>query len=467
MKSLNFAVRISQKYPESPNKIQKFKPREKVINNKLNSKADLDTSLHQTDAGFSNSDQTRDAAPANVVFLSLHQAAKMTGYHQDYLGQMARSGKLEAIKVGRNWQTTKKAIDKMLGREPAPTEIKPVVKIETAVSVPEPVKVVSEIPNKIYTPQVSLPVMVKREEVIKPVVSPLATSLAPEILESQKPVFAPVNKPVAVQIERQTFVNQTVKNIVPQSVAVKPETKIPAPQPVKVLSETPRPIMQRQTSFAKRVQVNFLNTSKDAGPNVQEAIASYVEPEYEPGKNVDREGRNILNRWNKLSGPKRFDSTNKIFSHRHYELTQMQPEKFEPVAVKKSKSSWVYAASGIATIVLLASAYFGTSYINQTPDNTLSSLLPNEKRVAGESTSVVLPTTGKGTIEPELYEYVVKNSNVKLDSTILITFKADYAGRHWISEQSDGQFTIKLSEPVKISTPFDYMIMADSEGGSP
>ncbi|HYC79608.1 MAG TPA: hypothetical protein VEC17_01120 [Candidatus Binatia bacterium] len=56
------------------------------------------------------------ADQANGEFLSMHQASKMTGYHQDYLGQLARSGKLEARKVGRNWFTTKYAIDKMLGR---------------------------------------------------------------------------------------------------------------------------------------------------------------------------------------------------------------------------------------------------------------------------------------------------------------------------------------------------------------
>src|SRR3954470_2806013 len=43
-------------------------------------------------------------------FISLAEAAKLTGYHQDYLGQLARAGKLNAQKIGRNWATTLEAV---------------------------------------------------------------------------------------------------------------------------------------------------------------------------------------------------------------------------------------------------------------------------------------------------------------------------------------------------------------------
>jgi hypothetical protein len=46
-------------------------------------------------------------------FLSLAQAAEITGYHQDYLGQLARAGKLPAQKIGRNWVTTIEAVYKL------------------------------------------------------------------------------------------------------------------------------------------------------------------------------------------------------------------------------------------------------------------------------------------------------------------------------------------------------------------
>lgn len=43
--------------------------------------------------------------------ISLSQAAEITGYHQDYLGQLCRLGKLKAAKIGRNWYTTKSELE--------------------------------------------------------------------------------------------------------------------------------------------------------------------------------------------------------------------------------------------------------------------------------------------------------------------------------------------------------------------
>ncbi|MBI4363708.1 MAG: hypothetical protein HY545_02560, partial [Candidatus Doudnabacteria bacterium] len=54
---------------------------------------------------------------SDAGFLSLAEASALTGYHQDYLGFLARTGKLDAQKIGRNWVTTKKAIDKLLNPE--------------------------------------------------------------------------------------------------------------------------------------------------------------------------------------------------------------------------------------------------------------------------------------------------------------------------------------------------------------
>ena len=45
-------------------------------------------------------------------YISLHQAAKYSGkYSQDYLSLRARQGKLKAVKLGRNWVTTKDWVD--------------------------------------------------------------------------------------------------------------------------------------------------------------------------------------------------------------------------------------------------------------------------------------------------------------------------------------------------------------------
>ncbi|MDE2312126.1 MAG: hypothetical protein KGJ93_03520, partial [Patescibacteria group bacterium] len=43
-------------------------------------------------------------------FLSLAEASKLTGYHQDYLSFLCRTGKLKGFKIGRNWTTTKQAL---------------------------------------------------------------------------------------------------------------------------------------------------------------------------------------------------------------------------------------------------------------------------------------------------------------------------------------------------------------------
>jgi excisionase family DNA binding protein len=46
--------------------------------------------------------------------ISLAEAAKLTGLSQDYLKQIARKGRLRARKIGRNWVTTKTAIEAYL-----------------------------------------------------------------------------------------------------------------------------------------------------------------------------------------------------------------------------------------------------------------------------------------------------------------------------------------------------------------
>ena len=56
---------------------------------------------------------TNDSFPK---YISLREAAKISGYSQDYLSLRARQGKLKATKIGRNWVTTKEWIDEYLKR---------------------------------------------------------------------------------------------------------------------------------------------------------------------------------------------------------------------------------------------------------------------------------------------------------------------------------------------------------------
>ncbi len=55
-----------------------------------------------------------EAVTQENSFISLAQASEQTGYHQDYLGFLARTGKLRAQKIGRNWVTTQSAITELL-----------------------------------------------------------------------------------------------------------------------------------------------------------------------------------------------------------------------------------------------------------------------------------------------------------------------------------------------------------------
>jgi excisionase family DNA binding protein len=55
----------------------------------------------------------------NEQLISLMEAAVYSGLTHDFLRQLASKGKLRARKFGRNWLTTREAIDEYLqGRSP-------------------------------------------------------------------------------------------------------------------------------------------------------------------------------------------------------------------------------------------------------------------------------------------------------------------------------------------------------------
>lgn len=49
-------------------------------------------------------------------YISLAEASKLCPYSQEYLSLLARKGKLETIKIGRNWVTTRKAVEEYVKR---------------------------------------------------------------------------------------------------------------------------------------------------------------------------------------------------------------------------------------------------------------------------------------------------------------------------------------------------------------
>ncbi|MBU6447885.1 hypothetical protein KGQ24_03555, partial [Patescibacteria group bacterium] len=49
--------------------------------------------------------------------MTMAEASELTGYHPDYLGYLARTGKLQAQKVGRSWMTTKAAVSDLMKQD--------------------------------------------------------------------------------------------------------------------------------------------------------------------------------------------------------------------------------------------------------------------------------------------------------------------------------------------------------------
>jgi hypothetical protein len=52
----------------------------------------------------------------NKMFIPLKEAARYCEYSQEYLSLLARKGKIAAVKIQRNWMTTKEAIEEYLNR---------------------------------------------------------------------------------------------------------------------------------------------------------------------------------------------------------------------------------------------------------------------------------------------------------------------------------------------------------------
>lgn len=73
------------------------------------------------------------------IYVSSRQAAEITGYAKDYIGQMCREGRVEARLVGRNWYVLKSAIEKhRFAVEEAPVEEEIVPELPAAASWEQP-----------------------------------------------------------------------------------------------------------------------------------------------------------------------------------------------------------------------------------------------------------------------------------------------------------------------------------------
>jgi len=56
---------------------------------------------------------------ASEHLISLSEATKLTPYSQEYLGYLVRKGKIEAIKISRDWMTTKEIVFEYVKKQKA------------------------------------------------------------------------------------------------------------------------------------------------------------------------------------------------------------------------------------------------------------------------------------------------------------------------------------------------------------
>ncbi len=375
----------------------------------------------------------------DTSFISLAKAAKMTGYHQDYLGQLARSGRLDAQKIGRNWVTTKRAIDIFLGRI---DELAPVQKMEQS----QPAEV-SVVQNEIVETEIAESV----------VAEPVVVAMTQEI---EKVSVEPTQQ---VTIEK---IEEAVKLSV-QEIPVQPKVEVKSVTK-KVIEKPEEKVFVPSKSFGQ-------NFSKPR-PDLQGAIIGAISPHT---KNFTTK-KYLISNFNKLCQTKiqtvqktewRKTEFRPVTSYVE-EVEEMEVEKVAAKAqpVRINKFAYRVNVALFSLTILAFAGFIGFNFFNlknsnkQTPETQVqtSELNPgteqeigDEPEIAGASTA----TVGQGTVPAFNDEILVRNDSVGADSTILVNFRDEYAGHYWIASQSVGQFVLKVSERPQTDLPFDYAIL--------
>jgi len=116
--SLREAARYSGRYSQEYLSLRARQGKLKAIKigrNWVTKKEWLDEYLREVNFGNKNtSSKKKERKKLKVLddgFITLKEAARYSGYSQDYLGLRIRQGKIKAIKIARNWVTKKEWID--------------------------------------------------------------------------------------------------------------------------------------------------------------------------------------------------------------------------------------------------------------------------------------------------------------------------------------------------------------------
>jgi excisionase family DNA binding protein len=412
-----------------------------------------------------NSKQMNNQASASeqsdTAFISLAEAAKKTGYHQDYLGQLARSGKLDAQKVGRNWVTTRAAVNKFLGRAPeaAPQIVSPVepvqvsepimvqsvsevvvqpaqvetvmevVAVETPVAIPAPEKIAAEEKIQVAAPAAEPVMMSVVEEAAPEVPAEPVRTVAREISVSQpvqKKVFAPA---------------ASVRNPVPARAAAIPKF----PSEKKLMPHQMSPMADLQSAI-----INAVPSRLQADPMKRFATVNFHKVCFDKKTKLE-----------KL--PQQAAYVPRPPAHRTLAQHIEEEDRLAVSAPKKFSYSMA-----LASIVLLAGfSFIAYDFFHQDPQSAgqpqisnlqsadeISQGLSDGQEVAGVSTS----TLGTEVIPKNSTSYTVNNDSIEESSLILIEMPEEFKGTYSILSKSRGQFTLKLSQPAPSDLKFDYWI---------
>lgn len=188
------------------------------------------------------------------TYISSKQAAKITGYAKDYIGQLCREGRVEARLVGRNWYVLDSAIrEHRFGKveEEAPEE-------PVAAAAPDRSSTWKKPQYEAETP-VLVPNFAKKEteEIGTPAIADMQSAWR-EWFEDKKQTEEP-----AVDAEAQTPINdapeslpETVDPVLPETVHAKEEAVvITRVQPIEERFETSAP------SEEERVDINRIHAT--------------------------------------------------------------------------------------------------------------------------------------------------------------------------------------------------------------
>ncbi len=390
-------------------------------------------------------------------FISLARAAKLTGYHPDYLGQLARSGKLDSKKIGRNWVTTKLSIDRFLGRIQEEEQVAAVAQEVMQPVVAEPV--IAE-PQKVFAETVVQETKIEIQE-------PISTSVVEVTTPQPEPVVAqPIVQETFERIERVEQISEPVR--ASQNFPSKQKTKSYTRQHTDLQALVIGAISEQTPdhSTKKYLVMNFYRICEFRKERLEKNTWRFADYEQAAAKSKPMVRKTNFETRRKNFAPAPVVRVAKKKTERIFEEEIPAPVFARGFSYKLNVALFVLAMVSLAGFV-------GFNYLNHNNQETPQMLseqttnadqnetiesVGDDQEIAGISTS----TIGQQTLPANKDEITVFNDSIGVESNVLVNFRDEYAGHYWIAQQSKGQFTLKVSERPEKDLPFEYAILGDN-----